>query len=407
MRLESEYPVNHMNVLFVHEVSWFNKVVYEMHDFAELLSLKGHHVRFLDFDEGKRRSTWKSTTTVESRAHQGSRVAVTTPPRFLPGIMGRLLGTFIQPWVFLRLVRQLKPDIVVTYAVPTSGWQIIRICKSKQIPVVARIIDVPHALRRTIFRPLIRWAERYVCKNANHLSSHNDVLLRYCIDQGANPNAASVIHPGIDSSRFFPDPPSLELQRALGLKSDDKVLLFMGTLFRFSGLYELIIELASLLRDNGSLKLLILGDGEDMDRIQSLFCTMQLQHQILTPGRVEYDNLANYLRLGDIALLPFNQEIVSNSALPGKVLQYLACGLPTISTQLDGLMSVVPPGNGVVYAKSLHEMTEIITQLLRNPQTLQRLSESTFPNVSQRFDWGVQIMLFEHLLLRVVVECSS
>ena len=86
-----------MRILFVHEVSWFNKVVFEMHDFPELLSLNGHEVHFLDFDEGEPRAKWRPLTTIETRAHEGSRVAVTTPPRFLPGILGRLLATIIQP----------------------------------------------------------------------------------------------------------------------------------------------------------------------------------------------------------------------------------------------------------------------------------------------------------------------
>ena len=79
-----------MKILFVHEVSWFNKVVFEMHDFPELLSLNGHEVHFLDFDEGKPRARWKPVTTIETRAHAGSQVSVTTPPKFLPGILGRL-----------------------------------------------------------------------------------------------------------------------------------------------------------------------------------------------------------------------------------------------------------------------------------------------------------------------------
>ena len=146
-----------MKILFVHEVSWFNKVVYEIHDFPELLSLEGHEVHFLDFDEGKPRARWKPVTTIESRAHKGSQVSVTTPPRFLPGILGRLLATLIQPLVFIQLIKRIKPDVVVTYSIPTSGWQITYIYNRKNIPIVARVIDIPHVLRETFFKPLVKW----------------------------------------------------------------------------------------------------------------------------------------------------------------------------------------------------------------------------------------------------------
>ena len=40
-----------MKILFVHEVNWRTKVVYEVHDYPELLSLAGHEVVFIDFPE--------------------------------------------------------------------------------------------------------------------------------------------------------------------------------------------------------------------------------------------------------------------------------------------------------------------------------------------------------------------
>jgi hypothetical protein len=59
-----------MKILFVHEVSWFSKVVYEMHDFPELLSLNGHEVHFLEFEEDQSRAHFKSVTSTESRSHR-------------------------------------------------------------------------------------------------------------------------------------------------------------------------------------------------------------------------------------------------------------------------------------------------------------------------------------------------
>ena len=121
-----------MKILFVHEVSWFSKVVYEIHDFPELLSLKGHDVYFLEFEENHSRAHWKSVTSVESRSHAGSKVSVISPPHLFSGILRRTAAVFIQPFVFIRLLKQIRPDVVVTYSIPTSGWQVVSICKRKQ-----------------------------------------------------------------------------------------------------------------------------------------------------------------------------------------------------------------------------------------------------------------------------------
>ena len=387
-----------MKILFIHEVSWFNKVVYEMHDFPELLSLQGHEVHFLDFDAGKPRAQWKSVTTIESRAHKGSRVSVTTPPRFLPGIFGRLLATFIQPLVFLRLVYQIRPDVVVTYSIPTSGWQITNICNRKNIPVVARVIDIPHVLRETHFKPLVKWSEKYVFRNASFVSTHNEALRQYCIGLGATPAKSSVIYPGVDMTRFFPAPPRHDLQTKVGIQPTDKVLLFMGTIFRFSGLVELLTELSPAIHLDKSIKFLILGDGEDFNRLHQLAITLGLEDQVIMPGRIEYDLLADYLRLGHVALLPFKQELVTHGALPGKVLQYLACGLPTIATPLDGLQSMIPPNQGILYANDLQEMANMAIDLATKPEQQHKLASLGVDLMILHCNWKTQLQSFEQMI---------
>ena len=388
-----------MRILFVHEVSWFNKVVFEMHDFPELLSLNGLEVYFLDFDEGNPRARWKPITTIETRAHAGSQVSVTTPPKFLPGILGRLLATIIQPLIFLRLIKKIKPEVVVTYSIPTSGWQIAKICNVRKIPIVVRVIDIPHVLRETHFKPLVKWSERYVFGHADFVSTHNEALRQYCIGLGASPDKSSVVYPGIDMARFFPEPPRLDLQVKVGIQPTDTVLLFMGTIFRFSGLIELLAELAPTLQEDASLKFLILGEGEDFIRLQELAKSLGLQNQVIMPGRIEYDLLADYLRLGHVALLPFRPEPVTHGALPGKILQYLACGLPTIATPLDGLQSMIAPDQGVLYANGPKEMAEMAIRLASNADQRSQLSLRGVNLMNLHCNWQNQIQTFKKMII--------
>lgn len=387
-----------MKIIFVHEVSWFKKVVFEMHDFPELLSLRGHEVHFLDFDEGKARTKRWVLTTIETRAHVGSRVSVSTPPRILPGILGRLLATILQPLAFLWLVRRIRPDVVVVYSIPTSGWQITAICRLKKIPTIARVIDVSHVLRETKFKSLVRWAERVVFKNSNFISTHNEFLRQYCIELGASTMNSSVIYPGIDKRRFYPAPPRVNLQRQLGIQPYDKVIVFMGTLFRFSGLVELITELSPALRKDRSLIFLILGDGEDSERVQQLVRSLELVNQVLLAGRIEYEELGDHIRLGQVAVVPFRPELVTHGALPGKVLQYLACGLPTIAAPLHGLQSMIAEGEGVHYADGAEDMALKAVKLLNNPQQRSEIAGYGLRLIDRRCNWETQIQLFEQLL---------
>ena len=390
-----------MKILFVHEVSWFSKVVYEIHDFPELLSLSGNDVSFLEFEEHKPGARWKSFESVESRSHSGSRVTVISPPHVFSGLIRRLAATIVQPLTFIKLLKRIQPDVVVTYSIPTSGWQVVSICRRREIPVMVRAIDVSHKLRKSRFETAIKKAERFVYSNADHVCANNEALRQYCISLGASPDRSSVIYPGIDITRFYPAQPRQDLQNELGIKPTDSVLLFMGTIFRFSGLTEILADLGPALHNNPSLKFLILGEGEDFIPLQRLVESLGLQHQVIMPGRIEYDILADYLRLGHVALLPFRPELVTHCALPGKVLQYLACGLPTIATPLNGLQSMIAPNQGVLYANNLKEMAVMAEQLSSDSQHRNLLSTKGIELMNSHCDWQLQMRLFEELLGRL------
>jgi glycosyltransferase involved in cell wall biosynthesis len=390
-----------MKILFVHEVSWFSKVVYEIHDFPELLSLSGNDVSFLEFEEHKPGARWKSVESIESRSHSGSTVNVISPPHVFSGLIRRLAATIIQPLTFIKLLKRIQPDVVVTYSIPTSGWQVVSICRRREIPVMVRAIDVSHKLRKSRCETAIKKAERFVYSNADHVCANNEALRQYCISLGASPDRSSVIYPGIDTARFYPAQPRQDLQDELGIKPTDSVLLFMGTIFRFSGLTEILADLGPALHKNPTLKFLILGEGEDFIPLQRLVESLGLQHQVIMPGRIEYDILADYLRLGHVALLPFRPELVTHCALPGKVLQYLACGLPTIATPLNGLQSMIAPDKGVLYANNLKEMAIIAEQLSSDSQHRNLLSTQGIELMNSHCNWQVQMRLFEELLGRL------
>ena len=121
------------------------------------------------------------------------------------------------------------------------------------------------------------------------------------------------------------------------------------------------------------------------------------------PGRIEYDDLADYLHLGDVALLPFNPGIVTHNALPGKVLQYLACGLPTIATPVHGLTSMIPQGQGVIYVNDYSEMATAAISLVEDTNQQKLISERGLVSLTQHCDWNSQISKFENLLERVSI----
>ncbi len=404
-----------MKILFVHEVSWRKKVVYEIHDFPELLSLHGHDVSFLEYDEEEGNLGSNATqltkglftsTSVMERGHSDSRVRVITPRRILPGIFGRLLAVLLHPIAIWREIKNNRPDVVVLYGIPTNGWQSALICRRFRIPVMLRAIDVSHQLRKTSLSSLIQIAERYVYKTVNYISANNTALAEYILLTSHTKATIDVLLPGVDLQKFKPEVKPTELKTKYQIREQDRVILFMGTLFRFSGLYELIQSAAESLLEDPQLKMLIIGDGEDRQRINAKISELHLEEKVICVGRIEYEDLPAYLLLGDVAVLPFLQLDVTEFAFPGKVLQYLSTGLPTISTHLKGLESTFPPDSGFVFVSDMEEMVVQCIELLEDHQRRMSLSKIARLSMEKMCNWDTQVQRFELMLDQICKEYS-
>ena len=400
-----------MKILFVHEVSWQKKVTYEIHDYPELLQLRGHEVSFIEYDEESTSNLPKSkstkthfwgTETICSRAHFGSEVRVVTPWRIFPSILGRLFAVFFHPLIILRELIFNRPDVITIYSIPTNGWQTVLLGKIFRVPTIFRAIDVPHAIRSTKFKYLIQIAEQFVYKNVDRLSTHNHAMVNYLVRHKANANEITVTVPGVDLIHYSPQEPNKQVQSDLGIKDTDKVIVFMGTLFKFCGLYEFLSLASPRLSNSDSIKVLIIGDGEDKERITQATEGLGLKNKVVFVGRVEHENLPTYLNLGTVAILPFLNIETTQFALPWKISQYMACGLPTFSTKLEGLCSVIDTTDGVVYSDSISELVDQVFIEIEDADSIIEYSKTCRESISLKGNWSNLIVSFENDILKAI-----
>ena len=344
-----------VKILFIHEVNYRSKVVFEMLEFPELLAARGHDVTFYHFPEGEHTvspNSWAvrtSVTHIPGRAHPDQRIRLITPPHVGGRPTERVLAPVLNTPSLWHLITSGNFDAIVSYSVPTTGWQAVHFAKRANVPFLFRAIDISHSLHKSRFGPLIKRAERYVYEQADLVSANNPALLAYCKQNGARDDRLVINLPPLDTEHFSPGPKNPELLRRLGIAESDKVILFMGTLFRFAGLADVMKTLRPSLKTRRDLRLVILGDGEDRENLHALSASLDLQNEVVFTGRIEYEDLPEYLRLADVAINPFEHSLTTDCALPHKVLQYLAVGLPTVSTDLEGLVGVLGQESGTVF----------------------------------------------------------
>ena len=360
-----------MRILFVHEVSWRDKVIYEIHDIPELLSLAGHEVTFIDFPEitkqdvVKKFHRWKTTESHDiSRAHQNSAVDVLTPGYVTTGSLGRFLASLTFVPLFWRTIKTKKIDVVVLYGVPTNGLQTVVMSRLRNIPVVFRAIDVSHELRKFKLPFLIRLAERIVYQGVDYISCHNEALKNYCISLGAEASKISIDFPRLDASRFKRGDRSDELAMTYGITPNHKVVFFRGTLYRFCGLEKFIELFASYLKSHSDVCVLIVGSGEAENSIRQTVSNHDLTRQVVITPFVDYESLVAHICLADVSINTFTPSLVTHCALPGRVLQSMSCGIPVVSTPLKGMMSYSQGSDAVTYSELNSSFVDAVIDLL-------------------------------------------
>ena len=320
----------------MHEVNYLTKPIYEMHEFPEHFATSGHEVAFWHFPEGYnlrevRALGWKRQ--IRGRVVSEASLTLFTPP-IAGNLLGRLVSALMADYCARKAIKEFKPDLIVSFSVPTQGWQIISAAKKLNVPVMFRALDVSHRIRRGIFSKLIYRAESFVCRNADWVSSNNPAMLEYCQSMGADPRKSSVDWPPIDLRRFTNAKPDSEVKSQLGLPGNRRIVLYMGSFFYFSGLPEVIKEFADSAVDE---HLVLIGGGEQDEELRELVENLGVKDKVTFTGFIDFEDLPNYLKMADVAINPMQPSLVANAAIPNKVIQYLASGLRVVSTRLRGL----------------------------------------------------------------------
>ena len=382
-----------MKILFVHEVDYQEKVIFEMHEIPEMLAERGHDVSFVDFPEHER--LWPprlriKREKIKGRVVSNSEIKLIRLARVFPFPIDRLYNACVS-WFQIRAeIRKSRPDLIFLYGVPTNGWQTVLLARRDGIPVIYRAIDVSHQIRNTLFSRLIKVAEKFVVRNVDLVLTNNLAMSEHVTSLGAPVENVRVLFPGVAGIGTEREVEDFE-------KRSD-VVLFMGTLFEFSGLTDLVGWINEWQGLVGECELWILGDGPDKKSIVEKANELGYFGQIKFFGFVPFHELDETMRKATVAVLPFNEIPVAHIALPGKVPQYIRAGLPVVSTRLKGLSSLLSEGEGVLYAAPGKEFVAKINQLLNDVDLQHAVVKRGTVRLNETCNWAVVIREIESII---------
>ena len=398
-----------MKILIIHEIEWFEKVIFEPHHFAEILSLSGNDVFVIDcaIPDFKNLVKGMKTRIIKNsnRVYEGSNVTVIRPPTILVKGLNRIFHFMTCEKVIRDTIKKNKIDIILLYGVATNGKQSIKVSKEMKIPILYRALDISHGLIRIpILKQIVKNYEKFVIQNVDKILTTTPDLARYIHEMGGKKEKIETFPLGVNLKNFKPLKKDLDLCNALGIGKDDLVLVFMGTLYPFSGLENIIKKFINIKNNHPTLKLLIVGGGPSFNKLKKLIREEKLETEIIMTGFVSQHKIPKYIALADICINSFDVNFVTNRILPTKILEYFACGKPVLSTPLSGTKEVLPDETyGIVYSNS-NQFVQTISDLLMNSKRLAKLGNNAYIYTKNNHDWNILSNKLEQLFKKLIIK---
>lgn len=381
-----------MKILFTQETDWLKRNPAQQHHLAEMLSLRGHEIRAIDYEllwreQGKRELySGRQVFPGISKIHDGARVDVIRPGIIkIPGLdYLSLLSSHRRE--INHQIEDFKPDAIVGWGILNS-YLAMKAARRHNIPFLFYWIDV---LDRLIpfkpFETVGRLVESSTLKGSNRILVINDKLRDYVLGLGAPPERTQVLRAGINTGQFNPDVSQETVRKQYGLDEKDVVLFFMGWLYNFSGLKEVALQLSKT--PNHKIKLLIVGEGDAYDKLQQIREKYNLQERLILTGKKSYQEIPAFIAASDVCLLPaYPDEQIMQDIVPIKMYEYMAMKKPVIATSIPGVMKEFGDDNGVVFVNQPEDVIARAIELVQNGSLIKLGAAAR--NFVEKYSWDI------------------
>jgi len=226
---------------------------------------------------------------------------------------------------------------------------------------------------------------------------------RTAISRALTKNSASAmvkIAPGIDVEHFRPVD-STALREQLGV-SKKKVIVSVGRLVHRKGQDHLIEAMPQILKVHPDAHLVLVGQGPYLEHLAKLVAANQLEDSVSFIGRIQYQELPQYICMGDIFAMPSRSRFMGLE-VEGLGIVYLeasACGLPVIAGKSGGAPDAVIEGSTgvVVDGTSNDEIAAAAIALLSDPEKAHEMGKLGRQWIVDEWRWEIWAEKFEALL---------
>jgi N-acetyl-alpha-D-glucosaminyl L-malate synthase BshA len=302
------------------------------------------------------------------------------------------------------LVRRYDIDVIHAHHTIPTGFVGVIIAKIMRRPIVitAHLMDITtHGAdvgplenikdfeSNFIFRRLII----FTLNSSNKIIAVSADLANKIELMGIDNKKISILRNAVDVNKFKPLK-NTELRNNFNISEEDILILFIGHLEAFKGIYELIDAFCKVKGKINNLKLMIIGEGHEEQKVKEKVSELELDNFIIFTGKISPEVIQNFYQMADIFVLPSYTE-----GLPLVVIEAMACGLPVIVSNVGGIPEIVRDGeNGFIIQPKERGKLAIKLEILANdPNLREKYGKKSIQIIDDEFNIENKIIRFTDL----------
>jgi glycosyltransferase involved in cell wall biosynthesis len=238
---------------------------------------------------------------------------------------------------------------------------------------------------------MTREIETHVMRESDAVVTLSETMKAAIVERGVAAERIVVVPNAVDVETFSPRPRDDALAARLGLEPGVPVVGYVSSLNAYEGI-RYLLEAAARLRSRGrSLRVLIVGDGQDRPALETRARELGLDDgTLLMPGRVAHDEVLGYYSLIDVFVVPRTADRVSQLVTPLKPFEAMALERAVVVSDLPALREIVQPGEtGLTFrAEDADDLATVVEGLLDDPSLRERLGRQAREWVLANRTWA-------------------
>lgn len=258
----------------------------------------------------------------------------------------------------LKLIGPIKPDILHIHAPNLFSSAAIVVASLKRIPMVATL---HRAEVDTVGKP-ISLVRKYALSRFDKIIAVSNFTRTLALNAGVDKDKIKVIYNSCNETLFSRKEKSVA-RRKCEISTEQKVILYVGNLIKIKGIYTLIESFVILRTKLTDFLAIIIGQGIEQNKIESLVKTYGLSDNVRCIGWLAQNELPDFYNASDVFVLP---SLIEGNSVAS--LEAMASGLPIVASKIPANEETIIDGvNGFLFESgNARDLAEKISIVLTN-----------------------------------------